>query len=300
MGSVETVAFGASPASGPRRVIVHYHLFKNGGSSIERMLREGFGEAWTSFDREASGARICADELVELLSERPELRALSSHQLVPPVPAGDIEILPVVFLRDPLARVRSAWLFEWQKQGGLNEPRGSLAEYVESKLEHSDVNVIANFQVSRLSHADPSCPRQSFHRDDRDALARACRLIDSLPFFGLVERFGESLELMRPILARDFPDLPLVEHRENVLQRNGARVDPAARLREELGAELYDALLLRNVLDLQLYAHACGSFEARLAALRAEPGTEAPPGGTPRAARIVRALTSRLTGTSHG
>ncbi len=298
MGTIEPIGARAG-GDAPRRVIVHYHLFKNGGSSIERMLREGFGDAWTSFDREASGARISADELVGFLRERPGLRAVSSHQLVTPVPAcDDIEIVPILFLRDPLARVRSAWLFEWQKQGGLDAPRGTLAEYVESKLDHSDVNVIANFQVSRLSNADPGCARQSFGRHDRDALGRACALLDGLPFFGLVERFADSLELMRPTMRDAFPDLELVEHRENVLQAGGVP-DPARRLREALDDALYDALLVRNVLDLELLAYARGLFQARLESLRAD-AADGSSGEAPRAARIVRAVRSRLTGAARG
>jgi len=289
-------------AGAPRAVIVHYHLFKNGGTSIERMLQDALGDRWTAFDHASSGARIATRELEAFLAERPALRAVSSHQLVPPPPGDGFEVTPIVFLRDPLARVRSAWLFEWQKQPRLEAPKGTLAEYVRAKLDVSDVNVIANFQTSRLSHADPDNPRQAFGRHDQQALDRACRWLDALPFFGLVERFAESIDWMRPVMRQRFPDLELVEHRENVLQdpatTRHARIES---LRAEIGDALFDELAVRNQLDLQLYAYAQGRFSCALDAVRAGAGTRAATDRAPgEGTGPLRRIVNLYQGARHG
>jgi len=280
-------------------VLVHYHLFKNGGTSIERMLRDALGERWTGFDREASGARIATCELEAFLHERPELLAVSSHQLMPPLPGAGFQVTPIVFLRDPLVRVRSAWLFEWQKQPGLDEPQGSLAEYVRTKLDVSGTSVIANFQTSRLSHTDPACGRQPFGRHHQRALQSACRWLDSLPFFGLVERFSDSLDWMRPVMRQRFPDLNLIEHRENVLQAvSGDRHERIDALRAEIGDALFDELAMRNGLDLQLYAYAEGRFTQALETLQlgAAPSASA----ANEACASIGRLARRYLGAGHG
>jgi len=260
--------FGAPRA---RAVLVHYHLFKNGGTSIERLLRDAFGEGWASWDRPEPGASIAGADMQAWIEAHPRIRAVSSHQLVPPLPRGDFAVVPIVFLREPMLRVRSAWRFEWQKQLGLDEPKGSLAEYIESKFVHARVSVIANFHVSRLANVDYEDARAVPGRDDEELVAAACRFVDTLPFVGLVDRFAESLALLGAASRERFPDLEVREYRENVLESGGGTIEERiGRLRVDLGDELFGELERRNALDRRLYAHAGERFEAQLRGLRDE------------------------------
>jgi NTP pyrophosphatase (non-canonical NTP hydrolase) len=246
-----------------RHVLVHYHLFKNGGSSIERMLSDSYGERWATYDKPESGARISAEEMQAFLERQPELSAVSSHQLVPPLPFGRFQVTPILFLRHPLVRVKSAYLFEWKKQLGLDEAKGSLSEYIEEKFKNRDSSVIANFQVSRLNNNQYDNPRQPMGRHSPELLNRSKQLIDELPFFGLVERFGESLEWMRRETREHFPELDIREYHENALQSGDAGIgERTESLRAEIGDTLFDELCLRNSFDLQLYSYAEGRFQA--------------------------------------
>ncbi len=257
-------------ATSHRHVLVHYHLFKNAGTSIERLLRDSFGDAWSSWDREEPGARICGQDMQRWLEERPGIRAVSSHQVVPPVPRGNLSVTPIVFLREPLLRVKSAWLFEWQKQLGLETPKGSLVEYIESKFVHQNSSVIANFQASRLGNIHYDATRPRLHRYNEELLSAACEFVDSLPFVGLVERFSDSLELMQVACRPGFPDFIVKEHRENVLESSADSVEVRLeKLRVDIGNELFDELCVRNRLDLQLYAYARGRFGHQYESLRA-------------------------------
>ena len=248
-----------------RSVIVHYHLFKNAGTSVERLLKQSFGSAWASWDKPQSGAKISGSELQIWLEKNTGIRAVSSHQMVPPVPNGQFHVTPVVFLREPLSRARSAWLFEWQKQLGLEEPKGSLADYIEDKLKHKNSSVIANFQVSRLSNQQYDDVKQSLHRYNHELLPAACRFLDSLPFIGIVENFSDSLRLLRASTLKRFPDLIVEEHKENVTDVSMSSVEQRIEaIRLEIGNDLFDRLCVRNRMDLQLYSYASGRFQAQI------------------------------------
>lgn len=260
-----------------RSVIVHYHLFKNAGTSIERLLKQSMGSTWVSWDKPQSGAKISGRELQQWLEERPHIRAVSSHQLVPPVAKGAFQVTPVVFLREPLSRVRSAWLFEWQKQLGLEEPKGSLADYVEDKFKQKNTSVIANFQVSRLSNQQYDDVKQRLHRYHHELLPAACRFVDSLPFIGIVENFSDSLLLLRAATSKLFPELVIKEHRENVTDLSSSSVEQRIEsIRREIGNDLFDELCVRNRMDLQLYSYATGRFQAQLEQMQERAGHKPP------------------------
>ncbi len=252
-----------------RQVIVHYHLFKNAGTSVERLLKQSFGSAWKAWDKPESSGKISGKELQHWLEDNSSIKAVSSHQLLPPIPHGDFNVTPIVFLREPLSRVRSAWLFEWQKQHGLAEPKGSLPEYIEEKFKQANASVIANFQVSRLSNTQYDEVKQRLHRYHHELLPAACAFVDSLPFVGLVENFTDSLRLLQQCTQTTFPELIVREHRENVTDASSTTVEQRIELlRKEIGNDLFDELCVRNRLDLQLYSYASGRFHSQLEQLQ--------------------------------
>lgn len=248
-----------------RQVLLHYHLFKNAGSSIDRMLRESFGSAWINYDKDEPAARISAEEMQEYIEAHPEISAVSSHQVVPPMPIGDFEVFPIVFLRDPIDRVKSAWLFEWKKQLGLDEPKGSLSEYIIEKLEPPSGSVIANFHVSRLSNAMYNATPVKVACHENVRLNTAIAFLRSIKFFGIVERFNESIQLMATQTSELFPQLEYNVYQENTTQDPSLdAIDKFDQFKAEVGSELFDQVLLRNRLDIQLYNYAQGLFDARL------------------------------------
>lgn len=247
-----------------RQLLLHYHLFKNAGSSVDRLLRESFGDRWVNFDKPSPGQKISAAEMEQFILQNPDLRAVSSHQIVPPAPSGEIQVTPIVFLRDPIDRVKSAYLFEWQKQLHLPEPKGTLSEYIREKLLPGKGTVIANFQTSRLSNQRYNETRPIPGVHDLDRLRAAMAFLQGLPFFGLVERFDESLEHMANHTRVTFPELKYSVYREN----SSRDADTSANerytaFRKEIGEELFNEVVYRNHLDLQLYSYALGLFDAR-------------------------------------
>ncbi len=251
-----------------RHILLHYHLFKNAGTSIDRLLQESYGEQWKNYDKDKPGAKISGAEIQLYLEDNPALVALSSHQIVPPVPRGDFSILPIVFLRDPVDRIKSAWLFEWQKQPGLSTPKGSLSDYILEKFKPRSGSVIANFQVSRLSNSEYNNTIPVAGLSDHDRLHQAMAFLRQCPFFGIVDRFDDSLRLLADATRHNYPELECKAYKENVSQSMSVSLaEKYAQLQHEIGNEMYNTVLQRNALDLQLYSYALGLFDSRLALL---------------------------------
>jgi hypothetical protein len=54
-----------------RHVIVHYHIFKNAGTTFAATLRRNFGRLYGDFDRSRYDARLTAKDLTLFLQEHP-------------------------------------------------------------------------------------------------------------------------------------------------------------------------------------------------------------------------------------
>ncbi|MDA9837090.1 sulfotransferase family protein [Luminiphilus sp.] len=244
-----------------RSIIIHYHLFKNAGTSIDSILSASFKDLWKNFDNENSGSRFSPMEFEKIIAEHPDLKAFSSHQIVPPIPNNGLRVFPIVFLRHPIDRLKSAYLFEWKKQLGLEAPKGTLQEYVLSKFEKRRANAIEEFHVMTLANKGYEGRRPSSSLTDEQLLSNAKSFIDTVPFYGIVERFDESLKRLDYFLKMEFPEFCPKVIELNVTQDRSKDIDErVSRIQAELGADLYEEVLDRNKLDLQLYSYALDNF----------------------------------------
>ena len=238
-----------------RNIIVHYHIFKNAGSSVDQLLKKNFGEQWVGFDGEKPGSVITASALENRINQSPEKVAFSSHQIVPPLPQVDANVYPIVFLRDPIDRIKSAYLFEWKKQLGLDAPKGSFVEFVKEKFTYRRKSSIEEFQTIRLSN-DNSAVFQGADISDEDMLGKACEFVSRLKFVGIVDDFERSNEMLAAYLREGFTDFEASEVKANVLQDLSLSQEvKRERIKNELGAEMFEMIVSRNTLDEALYQH---------------------------------------------
>ena len=95
-----------------RTVVLHYHLFKNAGTSVDRILQDNFANTWVTEEFPASGGNN-TDRVEAWIADTPDAVAFSSHTMMGPLPAvPGVRVIPVMLLRDPVARIRSAYRFE--------------------------------------------------------------------------------------------------------------------------------------------------------------------------------------------
>jgi hypothetical protein len=245
----------------PRHLLLHAHLFKNAGSSLDDSLRRNFGDTFTDH-RDDDAMRRGATYLGPYIDSHPRLRALSSHWITFPLPKlPDVTIHPVLLFRDPLERILSVYRFERRQRGdapGVRQARQSrFREYVQWRLQDGVGPVIRNFHTRYCSG--------DYHGNDLDAMyARAIEILDSTQLLGLVHRYDESMTLFEYHLRPFFPDLDLSGKAMNTSDETPiAYVEKRQRALAELGPLLDDAVEA-NGYDLRLFAEVESRFETAL------------------------------------
>ena len=245
-----------------RKVILHYHIFKNAGTSIDRMLQASLGNRWANFDRTDSSAKISPEEMEAYILDHPDLLAVSSHHAVPPLPDRHLHVYPIILLRHPVDRAYSAYLFEWKKQQNTTDPIGTFADYIREKFRQPRRNAIEDFQTLHLANRSYTHRLPSAEIGDEKLLSNARTLLREAGCFGIVDRFSESLKLMTRRLGPVFPEVKWNEYQENRLQEEGVDLsDKMKNVISMLDHATYTQLVMRNQLDLRLYENALGRFD---------------------------------------
>lgn len=233
-----------------RKVILHYHLFKNAGTSVDAMLRRNFGAAWGTREFEGSHAQVL-QQVADWIQTQPHAIAFSSHTAQLPPPKGPaLESFPVVFVRHPIDRIASAYYFEC-KQGGdgfgaVLARNTTLAGYIEIRLSMSYDAQCRDFHCYRLG--------QMFPADTGSQAERALRAVETLPFVGLVEAYEQSIQRMTNWLKPHFPQVQPVVMARNTSRDHAAPLEVRlAEVRAEIGDALYRRLEEINAADFAVY-----------------------------------------------
>jgi hypothetical protein len=236
-------------------LLFHYHIFKNAGTSIDEILRRTFGSQWV---KREFPIRSNALAVAEFLGQQTNLLAVSSHTALLPSPrVNGLKVIPIIFIRHPIDRLRSAYDFE-RKQiantaGARLAKKTSLAGYVRELLRTRGRQA-RSFQTFRLSHNSPPLGTER---------QRAIQAISELPFIGLVEAFDSSIERLKLLLAPRYPGLELSARHANV-SHSHTGLSLAERLeivRTELGNTLYEELLSSNADDIFIHRYVAALYE---------------------------------------
>lgn len=237
-----------------KTIILHYHLFKNAGTSLDAALKENFSEKdgeWVTKEFPAQPVKN-REELKQWIIDNPQAKCFSSHTAIFPVPQIEgIKIIPVIFYRHPIDRIASAYSFE-RKQGGESygatlARESTLSGYIESRLSVKGDRQCRNFHAHRFA--------TMFGEQQGDEATRAKMAIEALPFVGLVEKYSESLERLEALLkAEGFEGIKLKPVEKNVSRGVKKTLDEKlAEIKDQLGDEVFDMLATANVVDLEIW-----------------------------------------------
>lgn len=214
-------------------------------------LKEAFG-AEKCASVEADKGLLSPEALTQFVVDHPDHIVFSSHTGRFPLPRlPDCAVLPIVFIRHPIDRVRSVYAFERQQQisnpGADAAKTMSFKEYVAWRLGYD--RLFRDFQVFRCNP------------ETRDAtFAKALAFLGTLPFVGLVERYDASIERLNRLLADTFPGIALKIYHANKLQdieRLRQRLDA---IEAELGEAAFQQLVDSNRGDLRLFRQVRKSY----------------------------------------
>lgn len=250
-----------------RPVLVHMHIFKNAGTSLDEIFRPVFGEAYQAFDLDAPSARIGVGQINRFLTDHPGCRYLTSHQIGFPLPVYPARpLFPIFMLRDPYERIPSCFFFERDVQRKLS-PDATLEGYLLGHLESGRVSATIGLQLLTLTD-------YRFLADwrlsdiDEEAVDRAMRHVSGAAVFGLVERFTDSITLFARALARHFPGVEAILERRDMRANVGAapaeaRAEARRFVRDALTAETFARLEAALRPEMALLDHARAVFDAR-------------------------------------
>ncbi|QEW23947.1 Sulfotransferase family protein (plasmid) [Marinibacterium anthonyi] len=219
-----------------RTVILHYHLFKNAGTSLDQILKNNFGPRWVTREFPMSSDNNTA-QVAEWIRSEPEAVAFSTHTALGPIPQIEgVRIVSVMLLRDPIARIRSAYRFERKQDadtwGAELAKKHDLEGYVRARLERPKDRQCRNFQTHRLATLVPG---DALERD------RAIEGLRRLTVAGLVDDFDDAVSQLANAIRPVFPDFTWASVRANTTTRD--------KRPETEQDRLVDALLLGHNRD---------------------------------------------------
>jgi len=276
-----------NPAS-VRFVLLHYHFFKNAGSTIEEILANSFYENYARMDTPDFDGAVREQDLIAFLQGNPGMTAISSHQFRYPLPQSPgFLFFDVCFLRDPIDRIRSMYDY-FREKPVPGEPASELArqnsigEFVAGLIERHAYR-ISNVQVNLLANGVVNDPPAETD------LPRAMRVMLRTSFLGVVDCFEESLvageHFLRPVfpnLALEQPPVNVSDGAEDAMQRR------FEKFREACDPKVFAELVRLNALDSELVSAARAEVRRRFSLV---------PGGPARLRQLQGAQASAKTST---
>ena len=257
-------------STNPRFVIVHYHIFKNGGSTIEAILEREFGHRFATLHDTKISATLNGRHVASFLRRHPHICAVSSHHLRYPKPAiSDNIFFDCCFLRHPLERLDSVYHYLRTIApldiASYRARQMSAREFLRH-LANESPHMVSDVQVTQLGDAREHSPGRRIAED----LERASAILSDMAIPGLVEMFDESLVAAEYFLRPAFPGVKLECVAKNVSRPGGPASSAGARGRQERlidtwGGDLYEDLLRLNQLDLELFRRAQKEIGRRIA-----------------------------------
>lgn len=253
--------------------LIHYHIFKNAGTSFEWTLNESFRKSVRSYDPSSPEGFFSPAQIASYVRRNPRVKVLVTHQaiLLPPRIRG-CTCISSILIRDPLARVRSIYAFERQQEannvGAKKAKELDFKGYVEWRLSCS-AGMFCNYQVYYCSRRKHSSPNDIMTEDH---LERAIENLDRIDIVGTVERYAQWLALTQSVLNEAFPKIDLVVTRQNATEAASlvSHTSILENLMKDLGSELAERLLQCNHLDMCLHQVADGLLTRQLAERRVD------------------------------
>lgn len=284
-----------APEGGPRPVIVHYHIYKNAGTSFDHVLRHNFGSRHECFDGPFPFFAIDQEQLDRIIMRRTDTVAFSSHQVVLPQPSSlDYRVFAAVFLRNPFLRIASIYRFKRGPERADGTalaalPPGELqAELVAQGLTDPPPFDTTSTGIAAQQHDFAgwvahclATPAETVHVSNAQTrflaapfrcrpllrrgaaglaydLGTALRVLAGIELLGRAEMFEPDVTRFGRILAEHGLTLTLPDNtRHNVTRQDAAPV--AAQVKAVLAPlppTLRDRLIRANAQDLALYDRA--------------------------------------------
>ena len=247
-----------------RTICLHFHIFKNAGSTIDWTLRKNFSKNAISIDDiNDPGTIIPFTTLLDFIRVNPNTKSISSHQIRYPIPdIGDINFIPILFIRDPIERVFSVYNFKKRindkLDGTIKIKKSGFSEFVTWSLDPNYM-VTNNYQVDFLSYSEKKSGISKNDLETAKIILKSCKIL------GVVERMNESLILAEEILKPYFKNIDLSYIKQNVSTKKDKKISANSYSEKfQIDEKLVDNLFSQNILDCDLHSFANKELDKRL------------------------------------
>jgi hypothetical protein len=213
------VATDRERGAGKPRIIVLYHTYKAGGSTVIHGLKTQYGASGLlEVDKHPNYASEKAYNIAffeRIVSQHPDVVAYTAHRVVPNIHfSKTLDVYPITFVRHPLLRAMSVYRFESIRRDEW--PRKEFAlkydfpDWILWCLDSDQVVESRNYQTCLLSLNDAG--QVTTHAPEgarRGDLSLVYQRLDAMPTVGVVEMFPESLAAINKAGQALFPGLAL-------------------------------------------------------------------------------------------
>ncbi len=256
-----------------RTVICHYHIYKNSGTSFDKLLKKNFGAHHLAFDGPFPFFSIDQEQLSRIIQRRRDIIAFSSHQIGLPVPPSlDFLILPVVFIRHPVLRIFSIYKFKRNHYDGTTTSKAAQEKNFNEWVQHcftdkQEIVHISNAQTRMLGAAYRQKPliKRRLRAMEYD-IHQALRNIENIQLLARTEFFNKDVGGFSEILSEYGIDFKFVKIKpQNVTSDDhhksvGERLEKVKQL---LSQENYKKMRAANSQDFFLYNYISKLIEDR-------------------------------------
>lgn len=247
-----------------RFILLHYHIFKNAGSTIDWILDKNFPNSVERLEAQDAGEFVTHQEIFEFLEQHPQVSALTSHTFKLPSPIHPVfKFIEICLVRHPLDRLQSMYYyFRKITDAGLNSIKAksfSLHDFLAWLIE-SQPFMTMNSQTCIFATGG-----DYFFPPSQSQLLTAIDRMREIKFLGIVDRFDESMVVAEFFLKPVFRslDLSYVAQNESRNRTPGLK-DRLHEMRSLCGKDLWNELCKRNELDLKLWELANQELDRRL------------------------------------
>jgi len=242
--------------SAVRVVLFHFHLFKNAGTSVDKILEDNFGDKFVKREFAFHPYNKNVEEVKKWILEEKDKVAFSSHtarlfDFDQFEKEHNVRIIPIIFVRHPIVRIHSAYYFEREKQkhmetlGPVIARNTTLKGYIEIRWVIPNDYQCKNFHIHRFSDL--------FFYENIPMLDKALKSLKKLPFVGLVESFDNSMKKLQSLIKPYFPSFKIKKVKANVLFDESDLAKRLEKIKKEVGENFFERFIERNKEDIAFW-----------------------------------------------
>jgi hypothetical protein len=233
-----------------RQIILHYHIFKNAGTTIYSILKRNFGKRVASLEGERFNVGLTNQALLDFVERHPKIKAITSHHLRPPKPEYEHFLFrDILFLRNPLARLSSMYDF-YRRTNVTQDP---LTKEAKTRSTADFMRLLIDRYPHQVNNAQVRYLATRNRKENESDLQAAYRVALQSAVLGVTELFDMGAILAEVELGPTFPGLSFA-----YVARNVSSMAPRAlevhllQFQKACGNQLFEQLVNANSLDLGL------------------------------------------------